>query len=174
MPELPRSLDQGRHADLERRSVEPWARRVFLVVLLAGVIAALAGAVGQREDSTAAAGTKGRLEVRAPKVVRGGLLFQARIRVAATEAIEHPRLVLDEGWLDGLQVNTIEPSAASEASRDGRLVLSYDALEPGDVLVVYIQFQADPTSVGRTRNAVELDDGDTPVATVSRTLRRLP
>ena len=174
MPDLPGGLDQGRHSALERRSVEPWARRVFLALLLAGIVAALAGAAGQRAHSTAAAGAAGRLEVRAPKVVRGGLLFEARIRVTAARAIAHPRLVLDDGWLDGLQVNTIEPSPASEASRNGRLVLSYDALEAGDVLVVHMQFQLDPTSVGKTRNAVELDDGDTPIATVTRTLRRLP
>ncbi|HVW19505.1 MAG TPA: hypothetical protein VHB30_14780, partial [Solirubrobacteraceae bacterium] len=115
-----------------------------------------------------------RLTVRAPDVVRGGLLFQGRIEVRARRAIEHPRLVLDQGWLDGLQVNTIEPSPVSEASRDGRLVLSYDRLDAGDALVVFLQFQLDPTSVGRTSNAVELDDGTHRIAVVHRTLRRLP
>ena len=82
--------------------------------------------------------------------------------------------MLDEGWLDGMQVNTIEPSPMSEASRDGRLVLSYDTLDAGDRLVVYLQFQVDPTSVGLTHNDVELDDGDTRIAAIERTLRRLP
>jgi hypothetical protein len=174
MPELPQGLADDRHAALRRRRVEPWGRRAFLHVLLAAVAAALAGAVGQRASSTVAAEPAARLAVRAPQVVRGGLLFQARIEVRARRAVEHPRLVLDEGWLSGLQVNTIEPSPASEASRDGRLVLSYDALDPGDRLVVYLQFQLDPTSVGRTRNDVELDDATTRLAVVHRTLRRLP
>ena len=54
----------------------------------------------------------------------------------AAAAAPFPRLVLDEGWLDGLQINTIEPSPQSEASRDGRLVLSYPALKAGDRLLV--------------------------------------
>lgn len=174
MPDLPEGLDPGRHQELARRTIEPWVRRALLMLLLTIVVVALTGALGQSERSSRDAGKQARLELRAPSVVRGGLLFQARIRVTALDAIEHPRLVLDEGWLDGLQVNTIEPSPMSEASRDGRLVLSYPSLEAGDVLVVYLHFQMEPTSVGSTANGVELDDATTPLAAVSHTLRRLP
>ena len=80
--------------------------------------------------------------------MRGGLFFQSRIEIRALAAIEHPRLVLDEGWVEGMQVNSIEPAAESETSRDGRVVLSYGALEPGDVLRVWLQFQVEPTNVG--------------------------
>lgn len=173
-PDLPDGLDRRHHAELAGRRLEPRVRRAILGLLAVAVVAALLGAAGQRPHTSTAAGPAARLELRAPKVVRGGLLFQARIEVTAIRAIEHPRLVLDEGWLERLQINTIEPAPASEASRDGRLVLSYDALSPGDVLVVHLQFQVDPTSVGVTDNDVELDDAETPIATVTRRLRRLP
>jgi hypothetical protein len=174
MAELPQGLDRERHGDLVRRTTEPWTRRVLLTLLAAAAVAALLGVFGQRAHTSSAAGRAAQLEVRAPEVVRGGLLFQTTVRIRASQTIQHPRLVLDQGWLDGLQVNTIEPNPMSEATRDGRLVLSYDTLDPGDTLVVYFQFQLNPTSVGTTQNRIELDDADTPIAAVSRTLRRLP
>ena len=47
-----------------------------------------------------------------------------------------------------MQVNSIEPAAESESSRDGRLVLSYGALQPGDLPRIWLQFEVSPTNVG--------------------------
>ena len=80
----------------------------------------------------------------APAAVRGGLFFQSRVEIRARRAIAHPRLVLDEGWVEGMQFNSIEPAPVSEASRDGRVVLSYDRIDAGDRLVVWMQFEVDP------------------------------
>ena len=85
-----------------------------------------------------------------------------------------PRLVLDNGWTEGIQYNSIEPSPASEASRDGRLVLSYDQLNPGDRLVIWLQFQVDPTNVGHRPFGIELDDQTTSLARVDRSLTVYP
>jgi len=82
--------------------------------------------------------------------------------------------VFDEGWLEGMQVNSIEPAAGDEESRDGKLVLSYTTLEAGDVLKVWMQFQVNPTNVGRRSYGLVLDDDMTPVARVSRELTVLP
>jgi hypothetical protein len=112
--------------------------------------------------------------VSAPSTVRGGLFFQTTIEITAEAPVEHPRLVLDEGWLEGMQVNSIEPAADSESSRDGRLVLSYGALERGDRLKVWMQFQVDPTQAGRRSRGVELDDGTQRLARVDRELMVLP
>jgi hypothetical protein len=71
-------------------------------------------------------------------------------------------------------VNSIEPAAESEATRDGRLVLSYGALEPGDRLKVFLQFQVDPTSPGRRSHGVELDDEARPLLRLDRELQVLP
>jgi hypothetical protein len=55
----------------------------------------------------------------------------------------------------------------SESTRDGRVVLSYDALEAGDLLQVWFQFEVNPTNVGRRSYAVELDDSERPLARLS-------
>jgi hypothetical protein len=112
--------------------------------------------------------------VSAPDGLRGGLLFQARVEIRTRRTVRFPRLVLDHGWTEGMQVNSFEPSPASEASRDGRLVLSYDQLNPGDLLVVWMQFQVDPTNVGHRPADIELDDQTTPLARVEHSLTIFP
>jgi hypothetical protein len=43
-----------------------------------------------------------------------------------------------------------------------------------DRLVVWMQFQVDPTNVGHRSYDLELDDGDTPIARVDRAITVLP
>ena len=135
---------------------------------------ALLDVFGQRPTSTTAAAPRARMELSAPDAVRGGLFFQSRIEIHALDRIAHPRLVLDEGWLEGMQVNSIEPAPGDEESRDGRLVLSYTTLEPGDVLKVWLQFEVNPTSVGRRAYGLALDDDQRPVARIAHTLNVFP
>jgi hypothetical protein len=130
-----------------------WVRRAILTVL--GVLVLLA-------------------RLSAPKRIRGGLFFQSRLEITAAQAIDHPRIVLDEGWLEGMQVNSIEPAPVGETGREGRVVLSYDAMKPGDLLRVWFQFEVNPTNVGRRSYAVELDDAEQPLARVSPTITALP
>jgi hypothetical protein len=152
-----------------------WARRAVMTLFALIVVAALVGVFGQRSSATSSSSPRASLRLEAPEVVRGGLFFQARIDVrAGGEAIEHPRLVLGQGWADGLQVNSIEPAAQSESSRDGRLVLSYDSLGAGERLTVFAQFQVNPTQPRRRDFSVELDDAEAPLARVHRTLTTLP
>src|SRR3954453_20856225 len=174
MADYPDLLTQERHRDLVGRERDPWIRRVFLLVLGALLVAALVNVFGQRSETVHASGPAARLEVHGPKRVRGGLLYQQRITVHALQDIAHPRLVLDAGWLDGQTLNTIEPGAVGEASRDGRLVLSYDQLSAGDDLVVYLQYQVNPTHVGNTDHGVEIDDAERPLARVGGTLTTFP
>jgi len=150
------------------------ARRVIMTVFALISLAALAGFFGQRSTTSAAVTPSVRMTLAAPETVRGGIFFQALVNIRALKPVEHPRLVLDEGWLEGLQVNSIEPAAESESSRDGRLVLSYGALEPGDLLRIYFQFEVDPTNVGERSFTLELDDEDRLLARIPRTLRVLP
>jgi hypothetical protein len=146
------------------------ARRTVMTLFALFSLLALAGAFGQRSTAS----SNGGMTVTMPRAVRGGLFWQARIDIRATRALEHPRLVFANGWLEGMQVNSIEPAAESESSRDGRLVLSYGKLDPGDRLVIWLQFEVDPTNLGHRSVAVELDDGTTPVARVDRDIRVLP
>jgi hypothetical protein len=150
------------------------ARRVVISVFAAVALLALWGAFGQRATGSNAAGAAAVLRLEAPETVRGGIFFQARIDVTATRAVRQPRLVFDGGWLEGLQVNSIEPAAESESSRDGLLVLSYGALAPGDRLRVYMQFEVNPTNVGQHSFGFELDDAQTRIARIDRDLRVLP
>jgi hypothetical protein len=137
-------------------------------------LAALAGLIGQRSSTSSAATPVAQMTLTAPEVVRGGLFFESRIDIQARSAIEHPRLVFDDGWLEGLQVNSVEPAAESESSRDGRLVLSYGALEAGDRLRIYLQFEVNPTNVGSRSYGFELDDAERRVARIDRDIRVLP
>jgi hypothetical protein len=174
MSDYPEGLEPERHRDLAGRKIEPWARRGILVAFLAMVVLALVNVFGQKADDTSAAAAAARINLNAPSTVRGGLLFQGRIDVFANSDIDHPRLVLDQGWLEGMQINTIEPTPVGEASRDGRLVLSYDALAAGDHMTVWVQFQVDPTYTSDRSLGLELDDAETLVARLDHTLHVLP
>lgn len=146
-----------------------------LAVLAVPVVLALSGALGQPTRSYVSDGAgAANLRLEVPDVLRGGLLWRARIAIRATRTIAFPRLVLGSGFVKGMQFNTIAPSPASEASRGPRVVLSYPALKPGDDLVVYLQLQANPTTVGDQDTSVEFDDQTAPLVRITHTTTVLP
>src|SRR5690242_1012942 len=102
-----------------------WTRRAFVALFVLVGLLALLNVFGQRASSSQALAPAARMTLRAPETVRGGLLFQSRIDIRALRPIQNPRLVFDDGWLEEMQVNSIEPAPQSESSRNGRLVLSY-------------------------------------------------
>ena len=151
-----------------------WVRRAVLALLGLVAVAGLLNRFGQHPAESRARVAAATLRLSAPAVVRGGLFFQSRLDVRAAQPIEHPRIVLDVGWLEGMQVNSIEPAPVGETTRAGRVVLSYDALEAGDLLRVWLQFEVNPTNVGHRSYAVELDDAERPVARLSPSITALP
>jgi hypothetical protein len=151
-----------------------WTRRAVMAVFAALGVLGLLNVFGQHTSRSTAQTSAAILRVTAPRVVRGGLFFQSRIEIRAQRALQHPRLVLDEGWIDGMQVNSIEPAPAGEAGRDGRVVFSYDALDAGERFVVWLQFEVDPTNTGRRSYALELDDAESRVAAIRRQITILP
>ncbi|MGZ6672985.1 MAG: hypothetical protein ACXVFM_11605 [Solirubrobacteraceae bacterium] len=151
-----------------------WARRAVLTIFAAIGVLGLLDVFGQGTTQTAASTPAAVLRVTAPEAVRGGLFFQSRVEIRAQRAIAHPRLVLDEGWVEGMQFNSIEPNPMSEASRDGRVVLSYDGLDAGRRLVVWMQFEVNPTNVGHRSYGLELDDADTKIAAIDRHITVFP
>jgi hypothetical protein len=151
-----------------------WARRATLAVFAAFVALALAGVFGQPGATTRASGPQARMSLEAPHTVRGGVFFQARVEVRALRAVGHPRFVLGRGWVEGFQVNSTTPTPMDEASRDGRVVLSYDQLSAGDRLTIWFQFQVNPTQPGRRDFSIELDDAERPVARISRKITVMP
>ena len=151
-----------------------WARRVVIALFCLIALLALADRFGQHPSESSAASPAARMTLTAPETVRGGLFFQSRVEIHALSEIAAPHLVLDHGWVEGMQVNSIEPNPASELSRDGRVVLTYDKLAPGDDLWIWMQFEVNPTNVGRRSYGIELDDGTTPVVRLSPTITVLP
>ena len=161
-------------SDPGRERHGPWIRRVVIALFCLVAALALADRFGQRAARSEAATPAASMQLSAPAVVRGGLFFQSRLEVRALRAVAFPRIVLDDGWLEGMQVNSIEPAPASEASRGGRVVLTYGKLDAGDVLRIWFQFEVDPTSAGHRSYGVELDDASTRLVRLSPSLTVLP
>ncbi|MGH2452007.1 MAG: hypothetical protein ACRDGE_12215 [Candidatus Limnocylindria bacterium] len=173
MPDTPEYLTLVRNRD-PSNAFELTARRVLFVLLTAVVLAALLGVFGQVRRESSASGAVAGLEVRAPERLRGGLFYQGRFTIESRRGIGDATLVLDEGWLESMHVNTIEPAPAQEWSRDGRLALGFGEIPAGDSVVVYMQFQVNPTNLGRRSQDVELYDGATRLAAVDRTVTVFP
>jgi hypothetical protein len=170
----PDGIVLARHRDRPRGTPVVWFRRSVVSVLVVLLGVALYGAFGQRPRADTSEAPEATLTVSAPTSLRGGIFFQGRFTIEARERVGHATLVLDEGWTEQLSINTIEPSPASEESRDGRLALDFGPLEPGEKLVAYLQFQVNPTNIGRRTQGVELLDGERLIASIDRTVTVYP
>jgi hypothetical protein len=112
-------------------------------------------------DSAAA-----KLSVETPEQARGGLIYQTIFTIDAHRDLAKPTLVLDPGWFDGLTINTVEPDAVQWGQRDGRNTLAMPALAAGGRFVLRLQYQVNPTVLGRRAQDVVLADGDTALLTL--------
>lgn len=172
--ELPDGIERARHIDLHRRDGAVRLRRALTVVLVAIPILALLNLAGQRSSETTVAGTAVALTVRAPERLRGGLLYQTAFTLVGRRHVENLHLVLSPGWFDGLTLNTLEPSPGQEGSRNGRVSLSYGTLDPGQRLVVFADWQVNPTTLDRRDLYAAAYDGGKLLTRVHRTLTVLP
>jgi hypothetical protein len=170
----PPSLDRSLDLELRGRGHHTLYRRLGLAVLGLIVVAALLGVFGQESTTTIAAGRKAVLSVDAPPHLRGGLLFQARFEIHAKRRLAHPKLVLSSGWLDAMTMNTMVPSPLSENSGGDGLSVSFEALPAGHKLIVWTDWQVNPTNVGRKSQDVSLFDGSEPIASADRTVTVFP
>ena len=173
MADTPQFLTLAANRDRPER-LELLFRRAFFIVILLVLVAGLLNVFGQRPTTSHAASSEADLEVFAPHRLRGGLYYEGRITVEAKEDIGKVTLVLDGGWTEQMQLNTIAPSPVGEASRDGRYTLDYGHLGAGHKLVAFLQFQVNPTNVGRRSQDVELYDDTELLAKVDRTVTVLP
>ena len=172
--ERPQGIVLRRDRDLEGRVWQIWVRRGLMLIPLAIVGAALLNLFGQVPVTSTSASTAATLGVRAPDHLRGGLLFEGRFEIHAREDIADARLELEDGWLEGMSINTIEPSPASETSHDGRLQLDLGHIAAGDTYRLYMQFQVLATNVGRRSADVTLWDGRTQILSLDRTITVVP
>ena len=150
------------------------ARRVLFSLLTLIFVAAAVNVFGQQPRATTTTAGAASLEVFAPIRLRGGLFYEGRFTIRARREIARATLVLDRGWLEQMHINTIEPSPIGEASRDGKLALDFGHVAAGDFLVAYLQFQVNPTNVGRRSQDVDLYDGTELLARVERTVTVFP
>jgi hypothetical protein len=174
MAGAPDAIDLRRHRDLEGRRWEQWVRRAILALVAVFVLAGLLNAFGQRPSTSAKDSRSAYLKVYAPTRVRGGLLFEARFTIEAHRDLQKATIVLSQGWLEGMTINTIEPSPVGEASRNGSLSLDLGHVPRGERHVLYMQFQVNPTNIGRRSADVELQDGERLLLSLHRTITVFP
>jgi hypothetical protein len=171
--DLPDYLSLERHRELVGRH-SLVTRRVFLTLLVAVLAAALANVFGQRPDSVNATTPAAHLKVYAPSRVRSGLYFEARFTIDARRELKDATIVLDPGWLEGMTINTIEPSPLGEASRDGKLALHLGHIPAGQTYLLFLQIQVNPTNVGHRSQDVALEDGEKRILSIKRAITIYP
>jgi hypothetical protein len=174
MTHVPDAIVLRRHRDLVGRRHEAWVRRGLLVLVGIVPLLAVLNLFGQRPHLEVVSGGAAQLEVYAPSHLRGGLLWEARFTIVARRELRDAVLVLDRGWMEGMTINTIEPSPLGEASRNGALALDLGHVPAGQKHVLYVQTQVDPTNVGRRSQDVRLFDGDRLIAILDRTVTVFP
>jgi hypothetical protein len=164
----------SRDRDLRGRRWEVWVRRAAVVFLGVIPVLALLNVFGQRATTSRVAAAPATIEVHAPPAVRLGLLYSARITVQAHATLEDAALVLDSNWLEGMTLNTLEPSPVNETSQNGSLRLELGRIEGGQQFKLFLSFQVNPTTVSHRDQDVQLLDGSRPIATVHRTMTVYP
>jgi hypothetical protein len=170
----PPGIVLARHLHLDERRWPLYFRRAVITLVALIVLAALVGVFGQRTAVGHARGAQGTLTVASPERVRGGLMFTTRFTIDARRRLAHPKLVLDSGWLAGMQINSIVPQPTDETSVGGRAVFTFAPLAAGGRQSYYVGFQVDPTTLGRLHQNVRLLDGTATIATLRRSLLVLP
>ena len=174
MADAPQGIVLRRHRDLDGRGHQMWARRTVLTLIAVVPLLGLLNFFGQRPTDTQAAGQAATLSLRAPQRLRGGLIFQAHFTIQAHSELKSAALLLHPDWLQGLTLNTLEPSPTDETSVNGALRLDFGQIPAGQRFDVFLEYQVNPTTVGKRKQWVELLDVDTTVASIKRGLFVLP
>lgn len=168
MATLPDFLDRTIHVEFGKRDLERHLRRAVLLVFVGLSAAGLANVFGQHTHVTSGDSSAAKLSVDAPQAARGGLIYQAKFTVDAHRDLAKPTLVLAPGWFDGLTINTVEPDAVTWGQRNGRNTLALPAIAAGDHFVLRLQYQVNPTVIGRHRQEVVLEDAGQPLVRLER------
>lgn len=174
MADIPEGIVLRRHRDLRGRTKFIWIRRALVALVALLPLLALFNVFGQRPTTSKATVPAATLSVNAPTSLRGGLLYQARFHITAHQELKNAVLVLGTGWLEGMTVNTIEPSPTNEASNNGKLELTLGHIPANQSYILFMQFQVNPTNVGRRPRTAELLDGTTPLAKIDQKVTVFP
>ncbi|WP_343518936.1 hypothetical protein [Sphingomonas sp.] len=146
-----------------------------LAVLGAVMLAALLGAFGGGKARSLVADAPGaRLEVHTPRVLRNGMFFETRLRVTAKAPIADAVIVVPAALWRDMTINTMIPAPGEEKTDKGAFRFSYGALKAGDVLEIKIDGQINPPLFAGTNGAIELHDGERPLAAIPVAITVLP
>lgn len=125
------------------------------------MLAALLGAFGGGKarsvvgDSVAAT-----LEIHTPSVLRNGMFFETRIRMAAKVPVADAVIVVPASLWRDMTINTMIPAPSEEKAEKGAFRFSYGAMKPGDMLDIKIDGQVNPPLFAGNRGTIELHDGE--------------
>jgi len=148
---------------------------ISLAVLGAIMLAALLGAFGGGKSRNVVADTPlARLEVHTPRVMRNGMFFETRIRLAAKAQIANAVIVVPASLWRDVTVNTMIPAPSDEKTEEGAFRFSYGAIRPGDVLDIKIDGQINPPLFAGNWGSIELHDGKRPIAAIPFDITVLP
>jgi hypothetical protein len=172
--EPPAGIDLARDRDLRGRERDQWIRRSLMALIALLPVLALFNLFGQRPQTSKASVSAATLSVYAPTRLRGGLLWEGRIHITAHRDIKQAILVLGTGWAEGMSMNTIEPSPVGEASDNGKLEFTLGHIPQNKSYILFMQFQVNPTNVGRRPRTTDLYDGKTKLASVKQTVTIFP
>ena len=172
--DIPDRIVLERDRDMEGRPSVIWVRRGILTLLVVFLVLGAFNVFGQRPSRTTVDAAEASLELYAPTRLRGGLLWQARFTITAHRDVKNALLQLSPGWQESMQMNTIEPSPLGQASRDGDMLFTLGHIPAGQRHRLFMQFQVNPTNVGRRRADVTLYDGSTEIAHIARKLTIYP
>jgi hypothetical protein len=170
---VPDQLTLRRNRDREGKRELPW-RRAGVVLVVTFLAAGLLNLFGQRPKTSVAGVEQASLKVYAPEHVRAGLYYEARFTIHALQELKDASLVLSSGWLEGITLNTVEPSPVGESSRDGSPAFQLGHIPAGDKYILFLHFQVNPTNVGRREQNVELYDGERRLLTIRRDITVFP
>jgi hypothetical protein len=174
MGEIPERIVLDRHLHLHGPGFNRGIRRVILGLLAVFLVFGLANAFGQHPTTHSANSATASLDLSVPDHLRGGLLYQARFTISAHSDVRDAILQLSPGWNEGMQINTIEPGPLGESSRNGDMLFKLGHIPAGQIHRLFMQFQVDPTNIGRRRADVTLYDGARKLLTIHRTVTVFP
>jgi hypothetical protein len=174
MADTPEGIVLRRHRDLQGRRHQCWFRRGILTVIAIVPILGLFNVFGQHPTVSQATGSAATLELNAPERARGGLLFQAHFTIDAHKDLQNAALVLHPDWLQGMTLNTLEPSPTDETSVNGALRFEFGPIAADNRFDVFLQYQINPTAIGQRKQWVDLLDGQTRIASIQRGLFLFP
>jgi hypothetical protein len=157
--DIPDRIVLKRDRDLEGRRLHIWYRRALLGLLTVFLVLGALNVFGQRPKTTVLDSPAAAVELYAPTKVRGGLLYEARFTISAHRDVKNAILQLSPGWNEGQQLNTIEPTPLGQASRNGDMLFTLGHIAAGTKHRLYLEFQVNPTNVGRRHADVTLYDG---------------